>query len=406
MKKNSNSKIIWITIFVFLAIVLCYMFVVLYFFYISPYNISLKISLWPFMSTNSIGELYQDATVEINYSYFDEDFESVEVSVVGVNVQQDGYIIAPYDQMKYAQDSEITINTNSGTVYDGEILFSSDVFNLCIIKCSTVVEGGTVKIPYVNFSASSISDVVAVTYDNSTVWSAEVSAIVDYVNEIEVSGRYAIDLIVEDCYGMVITDESFNGDVVFDKKGNFLGFAYRVNTTSAYNYNVIPVDFLQLVFDDVVACYEAGESYVFAFADSFVGLDWTELYYHYSVANDEFNEGSGDNVVFYFPDSARAENGWIEWDEDIIMFYNSQIDGFFLLDDFEYDGKTISKNSLIISLEVNGYAYRITSTADFYWLLYQLDSGDVVTFNVYELLGYTSPENILTYLTHNVIITV
>lgn len=402
MKKSSNSKIIWICIFVFLAVVLCYMFVVLYFFYISPNNIPLKISLWPFMSSQSIGELYQDATVQINYEYT-YDFESSQsVSVVGVNVREDGYVIAPYDQMKYAitQDEvEISINTNSGTVYFGEILFSSDVFNICIIKCESATEGGKVSIPYVSLSVSSLSDVVSITYGDDKVWTSTIGGYQDYLNEIQIGIYNDIDFVVEDCYGMLINDDTYNGTVVFDLNGTFLGFAYKVNNNSAtFNYNIIPVECVQLVLDDVVACYEAGQSYDNSLADSFVGLDGWELYYHYNLKE---NDTTGNEEAFYFSKSQDAdENGWVEYNNEIEKFYtyfaqlynsdSSSGGGLFLLNDFEYGNVKISQYNLICRISVYGSDYQITSKVEFFWILYQLEEGDEVTLYLYDF-AYNNP---------------
>ena len=90
-EKKSNWKVFWYVILAFIAVVLCYLFVVIYFFYISPNNISLKLGFWPFLSDQTVGEMYLDATVELNFKA-NEEFDVLDKSVVGVNIREDGYI--------------------------------------------------------------------------------------------------------------------------------------------------------------------------------------------------------------------------------------------------------------------------------------------------------------------------
>ena len=85
--KKSNKIFLWGTILAITSLLLCYVFVVLYFFYISPNNISIKFSLWPFLDDKTIAQMYLDATVDIEVSG--------EESFVGVNVKENGVIVAP-----------------------------------------------------------------------------------------------------------------------------------------------------------------------------------------------------------------------------------------------------------------------------------------------------------------------
>ena len=111
MKKNS-AKTLWYILFAVIAVALCYLFVVVYFFYISPYSISSKTTVWPFLSDMAVGELCLDATVEIDFTVVEEDNfnEKVEHKIVGVNVRKDGFVVAPYSDLRKADpDSPIRI---------------------------------------------------------------------------------------------------------------------------------------------------------------------------------------------------------------------------------------------------------------------------------------------------------
>ena len=95
MEKQSNKKVFWYILFAVITVVLCYLFLVVYLYFISPYNISLKLTFWPFQTTGSMGNLYMDSVVEIKFQA-NEDLDVVEKSVVGVNVREDGFIVAEY----------------------------------------------------------------------------------------------------------------------------------------------------------------------------------------------------------------------------------------------------------------------------------------------------------------------
>ena len=232
-EKHSNLKVIWYVLFAIITVILVYLFVVVYFFYISPYNISVKTAIWPFLSDQAIGEMYLDSTVEINFKVANEvTFEDEEKSVVGVNVRQDGYIIAPYNEFRSCTDeTEITILANSGKVYNGKFLYGDLNYNIAILKCENVTaDEGEIKIPFVSISNAVSSswfmetDVLAITspMESKTVWNGTVSDtnIYSVYKEISIENKHAVDFVMEDCYLVDIEsvgDESFEDGAIFDK---------------------------------------------------------------------------------------------------------------------------------------------------------------------------------------------
>ncbi len=64
---STNMKVFWIIFSIILSLAVIYMFVVIYFYYISPNNISLKLKIWPFNSDEAIAEMYVDTTVKLEF---------------------------------------------------------------------------------------------------------------------------------------------------------------------------------------------------------------------------------------------------------------------------------------------------------------------------------------------------
>ena len=101
MAENSGAKRIFVIIgMVLLSIVLCYFSVALYFYFVTPNDITSKLSTWNLMGDNEIGEMYLDATYEVSYG--EEDF-------VGVNVDKNGYVLTCNHNFENYNDEKITI---------------------------------------------------------------------------------------------------------------------------------------------------------------------------------------------------------------------------------------------------------------------------------------------------------
>ena len=79
-EKNSTKKLVWYVLFALVTVVCCYLFVVVFFYFIYPYNISLKLAFWPFVSEEQVGQMYSEATVKVTFKYQNDEFEDIEVS--------------------------------------------------------------------------------------------------------------------------------------------------------------------------------------------------------------------------------------------------------------------------------------------------------------------------------------
>ncbi len=389
-EKSKNSKIIWIILFTVIAVVLCYLFVVLYFFYISPNNIATKLALWPFLSDNSVGEMYLDATVEINFNTVD-DFEDVTVSVVGVNVRSDGWIVAPYSELKDCADEQgFTINTNSGKVYQGEILFSDENYDIAILKCLPIAEDEEkISLPFVRISTTNLSGTNAVLAVSSpmqsqNVWSGTISAdSLSYVYSImDVDGVTAIDFVVENCYCVEIEDLSFTGGAVFDKSGHLLGLSYG-EVLDDGTFAVVPAGVVDLVLDDVIDDYENEATYQNSLVGSFSGVDGVELYCHMDIVS---QMDTGNTNAFYF------DGVWIEYSDSLINFRSYQnfdsgfSAGYFLLEDFVYGDTTIAQGNVLSGVSVRRGGRTVASAViycktDLFDVLYQAQAGDIVVLS-------------------------
>ena len=98
MADNGKKKLIWTILFSVITIVLCYLFIVVYFYFINPYNISMRLTFWPFVSERQVGEMYNEATVDVAFTYINEETDEEEtISATGVNVNQNGFIITEND---------------------------------------------------------------------------------------------------------------------------------------------------------------------------------------------------------------------------------------------------------------------------------------------------------------------
>lgn len=384
-KEGSKSKVLWSILFGFVTIILCYLFVVVYFFYISPYNISLKVSLWPFMSDYSIGEMYLDATMEIKFTVTDEiTFEETEKSVVGVNIRQDGYIVAPYNEFRFCNDdTQITILANSGKVYDGKLLYGDMNYDIAVLKCENVLgEEGEIKIPYVSISKSSLySSVIAVgsPMKTKTVWTGAIvdTNLTNIYSSTEIEGKNAVDFIIEDCYTVELKEstESFGGGAIFNDIGGLLGLSFD-KTLSDGSYVIIPIDDVDLFLNDVVKNYKKQTQYKNVIVDSVVGFDKTEIYCYTTVANSNV----GQEEYFYF------NNSWQVFTDEIIAFAGGTTEGYYLFEDWVYDGRTVlGKNNVISSIKIGYFTRSADTKTELVRSLYQIEKGNKGVIYYYEL---------------------
>ena len=390
-EKHSNLKVIWYVLFAIITVILVYLFVVVYFFYISPYNISVKTAIWPFLSDQAIGEMYLDSTVEINFKVANEvTFEDEEKSVVGVNVRQDGYIIAPYNEFRSCTDeTEITILANSGKVYNGKFLYGDLNYNIAILKCENVTaDEGEIKIPFVSISNAVSSswfmetDVLAITspMESKTVWNGTVSDtnIYSVYKEISIENKYAVDFVMEDCYLVDIEsvgDESFEDGAIFDKSGGILGLSFEKTDDGAYV--IMPIDSAKLFLDDVVRAYKNQQKYENTLVKSLVGFDRLELQCFYEVSNKNY----GEEEFFYF------NNTWQVYTDDIVInFASSASSGYYVFEDWIYNGtKILDSNNVISYIRCNNRSYSATQRTSLFEGFYNANAGDTITVYYWDM---------------------
>ena len=385
-EKKGNSKIVWIILFSIITVILCYLFVVVYFYFISPYNISLKIGFWPFVSDEAIGEMYADATVQINYEATDENFEQVSVSVVGVNVKKDGYILAPLSEFSdYSELTQITIFTNSGTAYNGELLYSDKNYNIAVFKCLNI-DGSDkkIRIPYVKIGDksdySAYDDVILISSTSGS--KAVISGAIEDTDYVEcvpklVDGVEVYDYTVS--YGFIVStgdNYSFAGGAVFDTKGKLLGFCFgellETNLLPG-EYFIQPAYGAKYFLEDIVDAQEDGEVYQNDLLSAVCGFDNYEA--TFMVDHEQGETGS---KTFYF------DRAWNPASTAIEEFSLSGGPGFYLFKEFDFEGNVIPANSVIQGVKIgNESKVDVDWRVDLIDALYSAESGDRV------LLTYT-----------------
>ena len=114
-----------------------------------------------------------------------------------------------------------------------------------------------------------------------------------------------------------------------------------------------------------------GEVFKSDFVDSFKGFDMYELecYYNYALDN------SSKTKSIYF------DGKWFEIPKEVESAYSDGMNGYYLVEDLNYNGTTIASNSLIASVLTNGRSYIIERRDDLFEIIYSLESGDKITIN-------------------------
>ncbi len=398
-KKKNTSKIVWGIVLGVVSVILCYMFVVIHFFFFAPNNIALKLKLWPFVSNSTLGDIYLDATVEIDFTAT-EDFETdIEQTSVGVNVREDGYVLAPYSDFLLWDGKEITICTNSGKVYAADIIFTEKNYNIAVLKCKNTNEDdkSNVRIPFVSLSTGTLlkNQVLAVSSpkDSKNVWTGEIQETLTNVYvESEKEGFTAVETIMENCNVLELyySNTAFENGAVFDKTGNLIGLSLGQSfdeETGLFENDVLPMTPARLFLDEVVADYKKSEQFANKLVDSFVGLDFTEVYCHMLTSSKAEN---GRKDFFYFKDK------WVSYTEGLYNFCNNSDLGFYLFEDLNYGEEKIEKDNLITKVEYGGNSYDIVNKIDLFNLLYSMKSGQSAIFHFCSMLDASGTENSVT----------
>ena len=391
-EKKGNSKLLWYIVFALLTVVMCYFFVVIYFHYISPYSISNKLTFWPFTTQSQMEEMYKDAVVEINFSVENEDFETEDKTVLGVTIRKDGFVVAPFNELKQNQtENGFKVLTNYGVVYSGEIVFADQTLNLAILKCQHVGNAEkAVKMAYAKIGGISNhaegDEIVAISSSNHkrSPFQGEISSISE-TNCIpaSVDGVDVAEFVLEDGFlisldlGVGITN--FPNGAIFNKKGEILGFCFQPvmsdDALDSDQYYVMSTEGACLFVDNVVSQHKKGQTYSNSLVDAVVGVDQTELVYHMSYGDTQF----------YF-------NGeWNNYSSSIEYYSSTDLGGVYLLKDLVYGGKTIEKDCVVTKIKYQDETYALQGKIELIWILYQMEKGDVLTV-YYEFLTNLASE--------------
>ena len=149
--KKNNKKVIWWSLIAIVAVILSYMFVVMYFSLINPYDISLRITLWPLYSQSALADIYKDATAEISFNVDGSTEETVKF--VGVNVRKDGYFLVQSEALQQYTNQTLKLNT-SGGMFGGKLLYVEPYYNLAVIKCENLSQKSEIKLPFVKIATN------------------------------------------------------------------------------------------------------------------------------------------------------------------------------------------------------------------------------------------------------------
>ncbi len=384
-KKNSNKKIFWIVFYAVLAVLLCYMFVVIYFYYISPNNIALKLKIWPFQSDSAIGEMYSDATVQIDFQMTDpQTEESTQQTLVGVNVRSNGVIVTLYDKLRFYDGSEMTISTSKG-VYSGKLLYGDINYNLAVIKCENKEgKNGSISLPYVNVDSYILEneDIFAISSpkESANVRQGTILGQSKYIwqKEITYSGAVGIDFALKNNFVFAFSgryksmSQTYTGGGVFDRDGNLLGF-YVGYSLDEGGYVCTPAAPVTKFLSKVLDAYNKQTTYQNPMLAAMQVVDWYDAEAHLQMSR--YGADSNKNS-FYYNGEPR---GWRGYTDEMYQFETNNVQSVFLLDDFKYDDRTIlEKGNVIVKIKVNERAYVIENKLDFVNLIYSLKSGQKI----------------------------
>ena len=378
MENKGNKKLIWYILFAIITIIMCYLFCVVYFLFISPYNVSIKTKIWPFLTNAQIGAMYNDAIVDIKFEIFDEEyFGNVKVSVSGVNLRQDGYVIARHSDFEgLAVDDEIQIFPNSGECYSGKILYTDKNSNISILKCESL-NGDKVNLPYVTIGSVSDeyiidTEIIAIETEARKVSSGTIvdeKLICDHTSVSE--GVFRVDYVMENCFS-VDMKKDFSEGIAFDKFGNVMGFFVEEFEAKQI---FMPVENVKLYFDDVVKSYNSNEVYTNELIKSFVGFDTYEIncFIEQSSKNENKNQ-------FYF--NGNFEN----YTDNLNYFARGNETGFFIFEDMKYNGNVVLKAESVVSkIKLDDEIVKIDCRDDLVKLVYSAVPGQKTTVYYFEI---------------------
>lgn len=356
-EKNGVKRTFIIIGMVLLGIVLCYFSVAMYFYYGRPYDISGKLSVWNLMSDSEIGEMYLDATYDVQYGE--------EERFVGVNVDEGGYVVTCHHKFSNYNGETIYLYASSGEVYNGDIVFSSEIYNLVILKVRTLAGDTSVRLPYVS-TGGVTSSFFGTNY--LAIGSPSEEGNINTVNTLHSTVGYVtttfdqrtvVDFVCTDSVMYTIENyESTSQGAIFDKTGKLIGltYAYAVDETSA-DYYAVTLSQVR----NIIKKLKNDEIVKF----SIEGFDFEELSVYYDFRLSE-------TQVF-------VGGKWVTLSGEVLKFYQNGAQGIYLTEDFTYNSVTLGENNIITSISYNGYSKAISSRKELCDTLYSLDKGTVFT---------------------------
>lgn len=406
-KVRKNTTIFWLIFIPMAAVLLSYVLVVVNFFSLHPNNITAKMAVWSFFSTQQKGNMYQEATVDVKFFVDQEDLEFEDESsyrdcftLSGAVVSEDGFVVVPYH--KYlSKSTQIYIYAYSGKVFSGKLVFEDENFYLSILKCENLDgQGGAIAMPYVEISrpVAKSADIFATSVEPdwqtsqrkwSQPWTGQLNAsrFDCYYDYRTIDDSYlATDHVFEHFYEVQTQNyigHFFADGPVFNDYGYFIGLvSSNFELKERVNKVLLPAFVLQDALENVRSAYYGGVEFSNYAAENLKGVSKTELDIHLKVEDTKIDGNiAGMDNSFYFG------NAWRKFDEheNILDFYNGKQNGFLLLEDFACMGEqeqqnTIPKYSLIEKVVVNGKTCDVSGHEQLLQVLYGARKGSTVKF--------------------------
>lgn len=360
-KKGGVWKILLIIGIVIFALLLCYFSVVLYFYLTKTNDISSKLSLFNLFSDEQVGEMYQKASYEIKNgdTYY------------GVNVNEKGYLLTIAHNVD--EDEDFLAYSKNGAVFNGELVFLDDNYNLAVIKLYDLQDSEkSLSLPYVRLGGLSFLNSSYISLGKTADEEISTAKNVDYTYQaISLTTQHDGIDVVDSIYTNAIMFESENNSYgLFDKRGNLVGLTYAyADTSKGREYFAIPVDLFDNTLNKIVSLN--GERLENSLVDNLHGYDMFEFEQYLSYP---ISVSSSVNQIFY-------DGVWQVVDENVYSYYASGFDGFYLTNDFFYGETLISEGSMIQSVTYQNISYQITVRLDLVDLLYQANAGDSLTIS-------------------------
>ncbi len=366
--KKQNSLVVWIIVAIVFAIVFCYGFSVLYFYQISPNDVSAKLSVWPFLSDNDIGNMYLDTMVEISVKN-EEDVE--QASVLGVNVREDGYVIAEFQNLSDCdENSKITIRSSLGRVFNGKILFADKNYNLAILKCESFDKNVGVRLPFVKIAKLSAFDSTVMSM-SSLEGKVNFGMVTDVTPTAipftkKINNETFVDFVIEN--GVVVEFSQAVSGPVFNRRAGILGFGNSMYLNGEYaGTYLVPAGSLSTLVGKVARAYQKAQPFSNGIAESLVGFDKIELHQFKSRSNETSNAEE-----FYF----NGEK--VKYPELTEAYDASALEGFYLFDAFSHNEVSIPKDCVVTKIATKNKSVVVKNRVDLFDFVYGLNENENV----------------------------